>query len=88
MGAFVLDFYAPEIRLAIEVDGSSHESDDATSKDDARQQLIEELKIEFLRLSNHDVLYSRESCIDAIRNQILKRREELHRSSWYGRTPP
>ena len=38
---YVLDFYSPEVRLAIEVDGITHESAVAKSKDKVRQYRIE-----------------------------------------------
>ena len=37
VGAFVVDFYAVEIKLAIEIDGDSHFSDGAEVADGERQ---------------------------------------------------
>jgi putative DNA methylase len=48
IGAFVLDFYCAEERLAIEVDGSIHALQQDADKE--RQQLIESLGIRFVRL--------------------------------------
>ncbi|MEM6714807.1 MAG: endonuclease domain-containing protein [Cyanobacteria bacterium P01_C01_bin.147] len=53
--AFVLDFYCPELRLAIEIDGDSHNSEEAVAYDLARQRTIEALGIQFLRFTNREV---------------------------------
>jgi very-short-patch-repair endonuclease len=41
VGRFVLDFYAPEVKLGIELDGESHCVDGAREKDSRRQEYIE-----------------------------------------------
>jgi len=66
IGAYVLDFYAPTIKLAIEVDGDIHNDPEARLLDRQRQQTIEELGITFLRFSNNDVLYSTSNVIEAV----------------------
>ncbi|MDP2668791.1 MAG: DUF559 domain-containing protein [bacterium] len=41
VGRFVVDFYCPELKLAIEIDGDSHFTIDAVSYDRERQDIIE-----------------------------------------------
>jgi adenine-specific DNA-methyltransferase len=48
MGRFVLDFYCPELRLAVEVDGEIHETLQAA--DAERQTILESMGIRFVRL--------------------------------------
>jgi very-short-patch-repair endonuclease len=48
MGRFVLDFYCPEIRLAVEVDGDVHDAIHVA--DDERQTILESMGIRFVRL--------------------------------------
>jgi very-short-patch-repair endonuclease len=55
VGPFVLDFYCPEKKLAIEVDGSSHFGEGAEVYDGERQSYIEQFGIRFLRFTNSDV---------------------------------
>ncbi len=55
MGKYVLDFYCPEKKLAIELDGGGHFTEDAKKYDDGRQACIEGLGIRFLRFTNRDV---------------------------------
>ena len=54
---FVLDFYSPKKKLAIEIDGGYHHKEHQKEYDKARQQLIETLDIKFLRFSNEDIRY-------------------------------
>ncbi|MDQ3021193.1 MAG: endonuclease domain-containing protein [Bacteroidota bacterium] len=55
VGKYVMDFYCPEIRLAIEVDGVTHSSKDEIEYDRNRQAQIENFKIIFLRVKNEEV---------------------------------
>jgi len=52
---YVLDFYCPELKLAIEVDGDSHFATGAEEYDKERQEHIEAYRIRFLRFTNVDV---------------------------------
>ena len=48
MDRFVLDFYCPEKRLAVEIDGEIHQAQDAA--DEERQKVLESMGIQFIRL--------------------------------------
>ena len=59
---YVLDFYCPELKLAIEIDGDSHFMPGAQEQDKTRQEHIEAFGIRFLpaspaggRFTNEDV---------------------------------
>ncbi len=54
VGGFVLDFYCPKIKLAIEVDGGYHE--DNKEYDLAREAFIKQFGIKFLRFKNEEVI--------------------------------
>jgi thiamine-phosphate pyrophosphorylase len=47
---YIVDFYCHEIKLAIEVDGSSHDSEEAIERDALRQEEIEKYGVQFLRI--------------------------------------
>ena len=55
IGHYILDFYCPEKRVAIELDGSAHGSDDRKKYDRERQRFIESCGIEVLRFYNDQV---------------------------------
>ncbi len=80
MGAYIVDFYCPELHLSIELDGDSHFLNNASVQyDQARQQWIESLGISVLRFTNTDVYQN----MDAM---VLKIMEVI--KSKPPRTPP
>ncbi len=72
VGPYILDFYCPEFRLAIEIDGDSH-TDAEQKYDKQRQSFIESFGIHFLRFTNSQVYES----IDSLLELIAKKIEEL-----------
>ncbi len=50
--AFVVDFYAPAVKLAIEIDGPVHDTEERKKRDAWRQSQIERHGITFLRFSD------------------------------------
>ena len=65
---YILDFYCPSAKLAIEIDGDSHFNESAVQADKIRQKIIEELGIRFLRFTNSDVCEN----LDGVFETILK----------------
>ena len=51
LGIYSLDFYCAEAKLAVEVDGASHQSEEAKRYDLARDKWINEQGIRVLRFS-------------------------------------
>ncbi len=58
IGAYVVDNYSPEIKLAIEIDGVTHYTDEEIEYDKKRQTYIENLGVTFLRFTNEEVYES------------------------------
>lgn len=52
---FVIDFYCPKLKLAIEIDGSVHDEPGQKEYDIKRQEHIETFGIKFLRLTNEEI---------------------------------
>ena len=52
---FIVDFYCKDLMLAIEIDGGSHNSDEAQEKDQIRQKRLESLGVRFLRFDDREV---------------------------------
>lgn len=50
---YIVDFFCPELMLAIEIDGGSH--NEKAEQDNFRQTRLESLGIRFLRFTDHDV---------------------------------
>lgn len=69
---YILDFYSPEIRLGIEIDGDSHIGREQYDKQ--RQDYIEKYKIKIIRFSNELVLSNMEKVISVIIKTIKERK--------------
>lgn len=67
VGPYVVDFYCPELRIAIEVDGGIHGTGDRPERDATRQETIESLGIRFIRVRSEAV----ERDIDAVIAALL-----------------
>ncbi|BFM38534.1 endonuclease domain-containing protein [Synechocystis sp. LKSZ1] len=81
IGPFVVDFYCPELKLAIEIDGESHDSLEAQAYDLNRQQYIEAFGISFLRFTNQQIYENAESVMMSIVdhvNYLRKKMSMLH----------
>ena len=65
---FVVDFYCPKIKLALEVDGDFHFVEGADMADKERQTIIESFGITFLRFTNKDVIEN----IEGVLNKIVE----------------
>jgi very-short-patch-repair endonuclease len=72
---FVLDFYSPEIKLAIEIDGESHFQEGVAQYDEERQVFIESAGIQFLRFTNQDVYENLNGVLETIAYKIQELRE-------------
>jgi very-short-patch-repair endonuclease len=53
---FVIVFYCPELKLAVELDGGVHEIPEQKEYDEARQKYLEKFGIEFIRITNEEFL--------------------------------
>ena len=55
VGNYILDFYCPEHRLCIELDGSQHYTIDGIANDKERDEFLSSFEITVLRFSNREV---------------------------------
>lgn len=55
VGNFILDFYCPQLKLAIEIDGDSHFLNDAEKSDADREDFIKSFGIKLLRFANTEI---------------------------------
>ncbi len=56
IGKFIVDFYCPELKLIVEIDGDIHGFDKQIKKDGERQKFLESLNFKVKRYSNNDVI--------------------------------
>ncbi len=67
---YIADFMCKELMLIIEVDGISHDDENALIKDAKRQADLEAAGFTILRFSNHDVLKGIEGVRRTIENFV------------------
>ena len=67
---YIVDFYCHELRLAIDVDGSSH--DNKQEYDLLRQRKLERLGVRFLRFDDRDFKRSMNDVLRAITTVIAE----------------
>jgi len=65
-GPYVLDFYSPRHRLAIEVDGSAHLSPEGQALDAARTKYLEGRGVRVLRFTNTEVLTATDAVLERL----------------------
>jgi very-short-patch-repair endonuclease len=63
---YIVDFYCKDLKLAIEIDGSSHDGEEAKVNDEIRQERLESLGVRFLRFTDADVKRNMEMVVDSI----------------------
>ncbi|MEQ8907952.1 MAG: endonuclease domain-containing protein [Vicingaceae bacterium] len=74
---YIVDFYCKDLMLAIEIDGSSHDSEEAFKKDQIRQKRLESLGVRFLRFGDLEVKRDLPNVLRAINNWVEKHEDEL-----------
>jgi very-short-patch-repair endonuclease len=67
---FVIDFYCPELKLAVELDGNVHEIPEQKGYDRARQQYLEAFGIKFIRIKNEEFLGNPNKAFSKIEDSI------------------
>lgn len=68
VGNYILDFYCPAERLAIELDGEVHNTDSAQEYDHERDLFLSSVGIKVLRFENKWVFQEPEALLMEIRN--------------------
>lgn len=73
---FVIDFYCPKLKLAVEIDGDVHNSNEQKKYDAKRQNYIEKFEISFVRITNNELLGNPNKAFTKIEEAI----KSLHHS--------
>ena len=70
VGPYVLDFYCPRERLAVELDGAAHDHERAAERDEAGPRYLGSLGIRVVRFENRDVMNNMEGVLQMIQDQF------------------
>ena len=72
IGDYILDFYCPKFKLAIEVDGAAHLESKDVVYNKKRTEELKKLGIKILRFWNNDILDGLAEVANIIEKQIKK----------------
>jgi very-short-patch-repair endonuclease len=73
IGSYIVDFYCPECRVIVELDGAGYTGMLNVERDDNRTKFLEKFGIEVLRFENKEVFENRERVVEAIRAVLRSR---------------
>ncbi|KKQ77534.1 MAG: hypothetical protein A3A96_02435 [Candidatus Zambryskibacteria bacterium RIFCSPLOWO2_01_FULL_39_39] len=68
IGGYILDFYCPEKKLIIELDGEIHNTKEAKEYDAVRDKYFKELGYKVLRFKNRELENDTEKVLDRIKS--------------------
>lgn len=70
IGKYIVDFYVPSAKTAVEIDGSQHYKPENKAEDIKRDKYLNDLGIKVLRYGNKDVREKFEAVCENIWNNI------------------
>jgi very-short-patch-repair endonuclease len=71
IGEYIVDFYCPKAKLAIEIDGSHHLVGETIEYDRIRNEYLESIGLTVLRFSNGEVMEHIKRVIEKIEMEIV-----------------
>ena len=66
IGPYILDFYCPTVKLAVELDGGQHNQGDNREYDAARSEFLKAQGIDVMRFWNNEVLLDIQSVLSKL----------------------
>jgi adenine-specific DNA-methyltransferase len=84
INSYILDFYSPEYKVAIEADGGQHYTNEITTKDNERTKALAAQGIRMLRFSDRDILQN----IEGVSETILRTIEAMVNTPSPQSSPP
>lgn len=73
LGEFIVDFYAPAMRLVMELDGGQHFDEEAVARDATRDRVLDGLGLMVLRFDNRQVLAEIEAVLQRVHQVVCGR---------------
>ena len=75
VGDYIVDFYCPKLKLAIEVDGESHYTTEGKEHDKKRDAFIRDQGIEIIRIPTSEIYDNLDGVVQHLAN-IFNKRED------------
>jgi very-short-patch-repair endonuclease len=74
IGRYIVDFYCPDCKLAIEIDGDSHFEENSQEYDNIRTEFLNAEGIKVIRFTNTDVYKNINGVLEQLKSVIKKYR--------------
>jgi len=74
---FIVDFYCAELKLVLEIDGDSHAK--RAVYDAQRTLVLEGYGLKVVRINNSDISHNIAGVYEMLSQEIMKRKQELHK---------
>jgi len=71
VGPYILDFYCPSVKFAVELDGGQHNERNGRDYDVARTEYLKAGGISLLRFWNHEVLCDMQTVLSKLESEII-----------------
>lgn len=68
---YIVDFYCGELQLIIELDGYSHDNENAQQADSKRTAELKAYNLHILRFSNEDIYNNIDAVLSVIKDYII-----------------
>ena len=68
IGRFIVDFYCAALKLVIEIDGNSHDSEEAAAYDQERSIYLQGLGLTVMRFTNDEVMQN----LEGVHQQLIE----------------
>ena len=72
LGGYIVDFYAPAMRLVVEVDGSQHQLETGMQRDVVRDDWLMTQGLTVLRFDNLQVLQETDAVVEVIAQRVME----------------
>ena len=72
IGPYIVDFFCPECRLAVELDGAGHMTEIGADLDTERSEFLKRFNVTVIRFENKWVFENLEAVLEEIRSTILR----------------
>ena len=70
VGPYILDFYCPDMKLGIELDGGQHNQAEGKEYDAARTEYLSAQGIDVIRFWNHEVLQELDGVLAKLEQKV------------------
>ena len=73
IGKYIVDFYAPRVKLVVEVDGSQHMEEKQAETDKHRDKYLASVGLKVLRFNSREILKQTDAVVQVIHRTMTER---------------